>query len=56
MGAGLPQRISWGVTSAVGGTSGQWQGVLSAESLALLDEMTAKYLADYIRWLFNGSF
>ncbi len=38
------------------GTSGQWQGVLSAESLALLDEVTAKYPADYIRWLFNGSF
>jgi hypothetical protein len=37
------------------GTSGQWRGVLSAESLALLDEVTAKYPADYIHWLFNGS-
>ena len=37
------------------GTSGQWQGVLSADSLALLDEVTAKYPADYIGWLFNGS-
>ncbi len=37
------------------GTSGQWQGVLSAESLALLDEVTAKYPADYIEWLFSGS-
>ena len=37
------------------GTSGQWQGVLSAESLALLDEVTAKYPADYIDWLFDGS-
>jgi len=37
------------------GTSGQWQGVLSADSLALLDRVTAKYPADYIDWLFNGS-
>jgi hypothetical protein len=37
------------------GTSGQWRGVLSAESLALLDQVTAKYPADYIDWLFNGS-
>jgi len=37
------------------GTSGQWQWVLSAESLALLDEVTAKYPADYIDWLFDGS-
>jgi hypothetical protein len=36
------------------GTSGQWQGVLSAESLALLDEVVANYPADYIDWLFNG--
>ena len=37
------------------GVSGQWRGVLSAESLALLDEVTAKYPADYIDWLFNRS-
>ncbi len=37
------------------GTSGQWRGVLSAESLALLTEATAKYPADFIDWLFNGS-
>ena len=36
------------------GSSGQWQGVLSAESLALLDQVTAKYPADLIRWLFEG--
>jgi len=35
------------------GTSGQWQGVLSAESLALLDEVKARYPADYIDWLFG---
>ncbi len=37
------------------GTSGQWRGVLSGESLALLDEVTARYPADYIDWLFGGS-
>jgi len=37
------------------GTTGQWQGVLSSESLALLDQLTDKYPADYIDWLFNGS-
>ncbi len=37
------------------GACGQWQGVLSAESLALLDQVTAKYPADYIDWLFNSS-
>ena len=37
------------------GTSGQWQGVLSAESLALLDEVTETYPAAYVGWLFNGS-
>jgi aryl sulfotransferase len=37
------------------GTSGQWQGVLSAQSLALLDEVKARYPADYIDWLFTGS-
>jgi aryl sulfotransferase len=37
------------------GTSGQWQGVLNAESLALLDQVTAKYPPDYIDWLFNGT-
>jgi hypothetical protein len=37
------------------GTSGQWRGVLSAESLELLDRVTATYPADYIDWLFNGS-
>jgi hypothetical protein len=37
------------------GTSGQWQGVLSSESLALLDQVTAKYPHDYIDWLFAGS-
>ncbi len=36
------------------GVSGQWQGVLSAESLALLDQVIAKYPADFIGWLFNG--
>ena len=36
------------------GTSGQWQGVLSAESLGLLDEVTAKFPADFIGWLFNS--
>ena len=36
------------------GTSGQWQGVLSADSLALLDKVVANYPADYIDWLFNG--
>ena len=36
------------------GACGQWHGVLSAESLALLDQVTAKYPADYIGWLFNG--
>ena len=35
------------------GTCGQWQGVLSVESLELLDEVTAKYPADFIGWLFN---
>ena len=38
------------------GASGQWRGVLSADSLALLDEVTANYPADYIDWLFNRSF
>ncbi len=37
------------------GTSGQWQGVLSAESLALLDQVKSRYPADYIDWLFDGS-
>ncbi len=37
------------------GTSGQWQGVLSEESLALMDQVTATYPAEYIDWLFNGS-
>jgi hypothetical protein len=37
------------------GTSDQWQGLLSAESLALLDTVTARYPADYIDWLFNGA-
>jgi aryl sulfotransferase len=37
------------------GTSGQWQGVLSGESLALLDQVKARYPADYIDWLFDGS-
>ena len=37
------------------GTSGQWQGLLSAESLALLNTVTAKYPPDYIDWLFHGS-
>lgn len=37
------------------GTSGQWQGVLDEESLALLDTVKARYPADYIDWLFNGS-
>ncbi len=36
------------------GTSGQWQGVLNADSMALLDKVTAKYPADYIDWIFNG--
>ena len=36
------------------GSSGQWQGVLSDDSLALMNEVTAKYPADYIRWLFQG--
>jgi hypothetical protein len=36
------------------GTSGQWQGVLSDDSLALLDDVKARYPADYIDWLFNG--
>ena len=35
------------------GTSGQWQGVLSAESLALLGRVTATYPADFIDWLFD---
>ena len=37
------------------GTTGQWQGVLSTENLALLDQLMGKYPADYIDWLFNGS-
>ncbi len=37
------------------GTSGQWQGVLNEDSLALLDQVAAKYPADYIDWLFNGA-
>ena len=37
------------------GTSGQWRGVLSGESLALLEEVKARYPADYIGWLFDGS-
>ncbi|MDH3666036.1 MAG: sulfotransferase domain-containing protein [Paracoccaceae bacterium] len=37
------------------GTSGQWQGVLDSDSLALLEQVTAKYPAAYIDWLFNGS-
>jgi hypothetical protein len=35
------------------GSSGQWQGVLSEESLALLDEVKARYPADYIDWMFG---
>ena len=37
------------------GTTGQRQGVLSTENLALLDQLTGKYPADYVDWLFNGS-
>jgi hypothetical protein len=37
------------------GTSGQWQGTLSAESLALLEEVKARFPADYIDWLFDGA-
>ncbi|MEM8792451.1 MAG: sulfotransferase domain-containing protein [Pseudomonadota bacterium] len=36
------------------GRSGQWEGVLDGESLALLDEVTGRYPADYIGWLFDG--
>ena len=36
------------------GTSGQWEGVLSADSLALLDEVKGKYPAEYVEWLFRG--
>ena len=36
------------------GTSGQWQGVLSSESLELLDVVTAQYPTDFIGWLFNS--
>jgi hypothetical protein len=36
------------------GTSGQWQGTLTAESLALLEEVKVRYPADYIDWLFRG--
>jgi hypothetical protein len=35
------------------GSSGQWQGVLSEESLALLDEVKARDPADYIDWMFG---
>ncbi|MEM9044937.1 MAG: sulfotransferase domain-containing protein [Pseudomonadota bacterium] len=37
------------------GTSGQWEGVLNAESLALLDKIMAPYPTDYIQWLLGGS-
>ncbi len=37
------------------GTSGQWQNLLSVQSLALLDEVTATYPADFIDWLLSGS-
>jgi len=36
------------------GSTGQWQGVLSEEILALMEQVAAKYPADYIRWLFRG--
>ena len=36
------------------GTSGQWYGVLSAQSLALLDQVKSRYPADYIDWLFDS--
>lgn len=35
------------------GTSGQWQGVLSDKSLALLDQVKADYPKDFIDWLFK---
>ena len=37
------------------GTSGQWQGLLTPESLALLEDATAKYPADFVDWLMNGA-
>jgi hypothetical protein len=36
------------------GRSGQWRDVLSQESLALLDAVTATYPRDYIDWLIRG--
>lgn len=36
------------------GSSGQWQGVLSDQSLALLDQVTGQYPRDYIDWLIRG--
>ncbi len=36
------------------GRSGQWREVLSDESLALLDQVTRRFPADYIDWLFKG--
>jgi aryl sulfotransferase len=37
------------------GTSGQWQGVLSAQSMSLLEQVKVRYPADYIDWLFGGA-
>ncbi|MEM1275420.1 MAG: sulfotransferase domain-containing protein [Pseudomonadota bacterium] len=36
------------------GSSGQWEGVLTAESLALLAEVTERYPEAYTEWLFQG--
>jgi hypothetical protein len=38
------------------GGSGQWRGVLSAESLALMDQVKARYPSDFIDWLFGGPY
>jgi hypothetical protein len=36
------------------GTSGQWQGQLSKESLQLFDEVLARYPLDFSQWLLHG--
>lgn len=33
------------------GKSGQWQGVLNDESLAMLDKVLAEYPREYVKWL-----
>ena len=36
------------------GTSGQWRGVLDAQSLALFEQVLERYPEDFTHWLLNG--